>query len=212
MSRCTETLLRVSQKTEIARKILLAALVVFAVQACSAGRDFQLPEPRSFQLGETTIAEVMQEYGSPWTESVRTANDRSIKNIGYAFAGPGETLSPGVTATRTLDFFFDDGILVGYTFSSSFLSDHTNYDESLVSEIVEGVDSIEKVRRLFGPPTSELIFPVTDAAGEKALGYGYAEIYRSGLAKLESFTKSLVFTYDDSGTVLDINYSEVDER
>ncbi len=185
--------------------------VVIALASCSAGTDFSRPAPDSFALGETTKSEVLAEYGEPWRKRSQIANEQSIENIVYAFSdGGGGPHVSGVQPTRALDLFFHKDNLVGYSFMSSYESDHTDFDKEQLKRLKEG-DDCRKAVDIYGPPPTEYIYPLTDQEGVTVYSYGNAEV-RSGLFVPDFYVKNLSIKCDASGKIKDVRFSETVEE
>jgi len=112
---------------------MLAAVVV---SACSAGTDFKRPDAAIFQLGKTTEKEIRERFGEPRSQATVQANDRTIKILRYAYAEAAPYVEK--VPARAMVYSFHEGTLVGFDYSSSFSSDKTDFDESIVGQLKRG--------------------------------------------------------------------------
>jgi hypothetical protein len=184
--------------------ILAIAAMGLALAGC-AGNNFVRPDPSSFVLGKTTQQEISQRMGKPYRSGTVDKNGKSLQSFSYAYANVGgDSLYKGVTAARSQGFYFADGTLVGTEYSSSFKADGSDFDESRVAMLEKGKSTKNDVISLFGPPGGEYIAPL--ATSDRALVYMYSQTKGSAF-NLRFYLKSLVVSYNEAGTVTDIQYN-----
>ena len=115
--------------------LLLLPLPLFADTA------FSCPDPGSVKLNATTRDEI--ETAHPYGSRTRSIwrNGESVEMITYTQTSVRKSLAvvKKVTPARAVTFFFLDDVLVGYEFVSSFKEDHTDFDDTKVSDIKQGV-------------------------------------------------------------------------
>jgi hypothetical protein len=195
----------------LARSLIPVALSVL-LGACVAGSNFVRPLPAEIQLGKTTYNEVVQRLGGPIREERVRRNDRLLRVICYVYASEEEPAkAPGTRGTRQMEFLLSDDIVVGEGFASGFASDHTDFDESKVGDIVKGKSRCAEVVSRLGRPSVSMIYPFTEKPGETAIGYWFA--YAKGnVLDAKTFEKMLMVRCDASGIVTDVAYSEEGDR
>jgi outer membrane protein assembly factor BamE (lipoprotein component of BamABCDE complex) len=190
---------------------------------CGAGKNFTVPAKGSLQLGVTTPQQATTMLGDPVSKSSSTVAAVEtgtappapsiftavkvpgtydnliyayIDTVGQQLAGP----FAGVRPMRTLHLEFLNGKLIGYSASSSFDNDSTNFDDGKVGRIERGKTNRNDVTNLFGTPAGELLFPlISTPKGHVAL-YNYAE---DNISKRERATKFLAVYFDEGGIVRD---------
>ena len=138
---------------------------------------------------------------------------KELRGITYIYAGDTEAPKvPGTPGLRQLGFVLADDVVVGEIFLSSFASDHSDFDESRVGEIVKGTTSCDEVTRKFGRPGWRVVPPATEHEGDAlVLVYSFKYMKRPVL-QFKSFEKSLSVSCDRSGVVRDVSYGEVGDR
>lgn len=182
---------------------------VFALLAGCAGKDFVRPAPETFKLGQSTYDQVTGQLGEPRSSGQTLKNEKRILTINYAFATVGgEPLEAGVTPVRGLNYFFHDNILVGQQFLSSFKSDHSNFDDSKLTEIVKDKTSRAEVLSLLGKPTASFIYPMVKQKTGEAIGYTYTTVTRGGgFGRMKMFVKSALISFDEKDVVTEVEFS-----
>ncbi len=187
-------------------------VVAFGITACAVGRDFVRPEHSSLTPGKTTSAEVMRRFGPPSQRGTTIENGKTLDTIGYAYAsGRGKPHYPSVTPARGIDFWLQGDVVVGHTFQSSFDSDHTNFNERGLSQIEEGVSTLNDVTALFGEPDGIFIYPLVERVGDRGLVYSYSQ-YAGSAFSPRIYVKRLVLTLDPSDTVTKVEFVQSGER
>ena len=186
--------------------LLLLPLPLFADTA------FSCPDPSSVKLNATTRDEIetAHPYGSQTGSLSR--NGESVEMITYTQTSVRKSLAlvKKVTPARAVSFFFLDDVLVGYEFVSSFKEDHTDFDDTKVSDIKQGESTIEDVTELLGKACGQLVYPLVPSDAERVLVYRYTQV--KGTFKLKIYTKILQVTFDSSGVVLEVSMQASGER
>jgi hypothetical protein len=182
--------------------------------ACAgAGRDFVRPDADSLKLGQTTYAQVVQKMGEPKTVSDALRNGKQVKSIVYSYANThGQPLEEGVTPYRGMTYSFYNDTLVGEQFVSSFKSDNSNFDDTLVDRVKKGQTTRQEVIQLFGAPSAAFIPPMIKEASGDGIGYTYQAIRGGLFSGLKPYVKALRISFDASGIVTDVEYSSQGPR
>ncbi len=188
--------------------MVLAAVLV----SCATGRDFVRPEPGSLSLGETELSDIETQYGDPFTRSSKVYQETKITELLYAYgAGDQEPNAPDVVPSRLMTFYLKDEVLVGYYFSSSFKSDHTDFDEKRRNTLKHGL-SCKIVEDVFGSPNFEYMHPMTAKKGMMLIGYKYHQNYSTDPVQEDMYTKTLSVACDDSNNIFEVEYTETGQR
>lgn len=185
--------------------VSLLLSIAILLSACSAGTDFKRPDPATFVLGKTTEQQIRQQYGAPRGQGSMLANGKPVNTLSYAYAEAAPYVQK--VASRALVFSFSQGMLVGYSYSSSFSSDKTDFDEvRSVAEIKKGETSRTQVSDLLGVPTGEYIYPLVKAPDGRAYVYSYYRMDKNqiGPTKFHVQRKVLVVEMDGSGIVSEV--------
>src|SRR6185503_7286045 len=96
-------------------------------------------------------------FGEPKsTQTIRAYDSRSVTVLQYSAV----ELHPEVAHARAALYSFHDGRLVGYSYSSSFSADNTDFDDSAADRLVKGQTTEEQVLVLLGRPTGRSIYPL----------------------------------------------------
>lgn len=181
---------------------------IFCLIAGCAGTDFVRPSSETFRLGQTTYAQVLQQMGEPRKTGDVLKNDKNVKTATYAYAATaGEPLEEGVIPARAMSYYFHNDILVGQEFLSSFKADNSNFDETKISAIAKGKTTRAEVIALLGRPSATFIAPMVKETAGEAVGYGYHTTRGGAFSGFKFYNKTLRITFDDKGTVLDIDYT-----
>jgi hypothetical protein len=189
------------------------AAAVILLAACAVGAPFVRPPADAIRLGETTRAQVIALLGPPKEEERIVVRGKELRGITYLYAGDTEPSKvPGTLGLRQLGFVLADDVVVGEIFLSSFASDHSDFDESRVGEIVKGTTTCDAVMRKFGRPGWRVIPPATEHEGD-ALVIAYTFKYmKRPVLQFKSFEKSLAVRCDSSGVVREVSYGELGDR
>jgi hypothetical protein len=186
----------------------LAPAAALALAACT--KPFVRPAPEELRIGETTQAEVVARMGARGAQGSMERNGRTVAIVSYTYTYDWEKPHgyDGIIPSRTLNFFFHDGRLVGHEFTSTVASDHTDFDLRGMRSIVKGRTTRAEVARLLGPPAGTLAFPVVKtASGGEAMLYAYRESRRVPFGAPMVFSKALVISFDEREIVDDLVYT-----
>jgi hypothetical protein len=188
-------------------KSILAATLILGLLGC-AGKDFVRPDASTLKIGQTTYAQATATYGKPFAEGSMTKNDKTVKNVSYAYASfGGKPVKEGVVPARAMGLYFYDETLVGYEFMSSWAEDNTDFDEGKTSQIVKGTTTQGDLLQLLGKPSGYAIYPMIKAATDRAAVYTYMEVSGGPFTGRKTYRKVLVVTFDDKGIVTDVDFS-----
>jgi len=153
-------------------KIVPLLILVLALAACTAGRNFEAPTSETAKLGQTTLTQFISLYGKPEREGSKVVNGEQIKDVVYVFvATRGPVLFGAKVDGRSLAASFWQEKLVGYQFVSSFSSDSTAFNEARVNEIERGEWTSDDAIKAFGKPHGEMIYPLVEENGGRQLQY-----------------------------------------
>lgn len=184
------------------------ALVVLALLAGCAGKDFVRPNSDSFKLGRSTYSEVLGQMGAPRQTGEALQNEKTVKIVTYVYASTGgEPLEAGVTPARALSYYFHDDVLVGQEFLSSFKSDHSNFDDTKAASVVKGKTRRSEALAMLGKPTATFIYPMVKQTSGEAIGYSYASTRGGLFSGFKFFSKSLRIAFDEQDVVSEVVYS-----
>jgi hypothetical protein len=195
---------------------LLTLGLALWVAGC-AGRDFVRPSADSLRLGKTTYAEIVARFGSPYREGTMLKNEHIVKTISYAYStklGESPAVS-GITPARATGFYFVDLVLVGHEFTSSFEKDHTDFDETKITQIKKGETTKDQVIALIGQPTGTYIFPLVQRKDENGLVYLYSQTRVEPIPfapKIKQYRKVLVVSVGENGVVTDVTFNASGEK
>jgi hypothetical protein len=184
-------------------RAFIAVLSLAAALLGCAGKDFVRPSTDALKLGQTTHAQVVQQFGQPRREGTVLKNDKTLKVLSYAYASiGGEALHSGVVAARGMTYYFYNDVLVGYGFISSWKEDNTDFDEKKVEMIVKGRSSRADVVALMGKPSGYYVYPMIKTEPSEAIVYNYVE------ARLDhtAHRKSLAVSFDSNDVVTEVEY------
>lgn len=148
----------------------LLVLVIIVLTACGvAGKKFVRPSGNLIQVGKTTENQVIAAMGDPVQSHWGKRSGKKIKINIYAYV-----VVPGAEAIgRDAVFYFLDGVLVGYYFSSAFADETTDFDITRVGNIVENESKRQDVESILGKPAGEAIFPFPDYPEGRVLLYRF---------------------------------------
>ena len=188
-------------------KFISFALVIF-LSACTMGTSVLRPDSYAYVLGVTSYQDIINKYGKPIISREIDTNDVKIKHLYYGFGQLGGGHEKDMGGGRWTDFYFSEGKLIGYKFRSSLEEDHTDFDESLRSQIKKNIDDRNKVIALYGPPNGEYIYPLIENKNHKAHIYSYSYVIVPFMGKNKHFSKQLVFTLDENNIVIEIEFAQ----
>ena len=169
--------------------------------------------PAELQLGTTTWDDVEAKFGECGLSHVFLADIFTKKCAEYPVKLDLK-LATGLRdgESHTLEgqlFFFEDEILVGQAYYSSHASNHTDFDESLVNQIVKGQTTRDDVLNLLGPTNGTWLSDSDQCNSPTGLLYLYiCRRDRLGLHNMNQFyLKWLTVEFAD-GVVSEYRYRE----
>lgn len=187
-------------------RIFLAVLFVSGLLGC-AGKEFTRPEMATLKNGETTYTQVIERFGRPYAEGSLVRNDRTVRSATYVHAeASGKPARPGIVASRSMAFYFYDGVLVGHEYLSSWAADSTDFDEADRKQIVKGKTTEAELVPLLGKPSGYEIYPMIASKSGRAAVYAYAELDGGTLSR-KAWRKVLVVSLDAAGIVTDVDFT-----
>ena len=172
-------------------------------------KDFVRPTQETLKLGETTFSQVLQLYGEPKNKGTNLLNDKTIHTLQYSYNSiTGEPLEQGVFARRAMHLSFFKDILVGQLFTSTFKSDHTNFDETKRNAIVKGKTKRSEVIQLMGKPFCFNIPPTVEPkeTASEQITYMYMTT-RIGEKPVKVYSKLLKISLNENDVVSDIRFT-----
>jgi len=184
---------------------------VLLVAGCQ-GRNFVRPKPDALILGKTTYEEVIGQLGNPYRKRSSLRQGQTITSITYAHANAWATTGFGnVTPTRSMEFHFVNGVLVGYEFTSSYRADVTDFDETKVAQIRKGETKQTEVEQLLGQAGGAYVSPLIRRESERALVYLYSQT-RSEPFSVRRYLKKVVVSVDGDGVVSDVEFNTSEDQ
>lgn len=187
-------------------RLVLFALLMALLTGC-AGTNFQRPATGEFSLGKTTIDEVKGKLGEPRRTLELVKNSETVTGFTYVYATTAqEALEQGVTPARAQLYLFHKGRLVGEEFVSSFREDNTNFDETLLPQIIKGVSTRNQVAILLGRPSVSYRWPLVSRAAKDGIGYIYAATRVEGFGQIKTTRKAIFVEFDDNDIVMDYRF------
>jgi len=187
-----------------------ALLLIVLLGACASNTPLQRPQPGSLVLGSTSYQETRARFGATSRTKNLQIRGRRIQSVSYTYSDPQTPAYkvPTAETVRGLYLYFHQGVLVGYNYISSFPSDHTDFDQSMISGLVEGKSREAEVIARFGAPSGESMYPLTRHRGLRHLVYSYVQFIADPFGHGDYSSKTLVITVDRSGLVRDLDYKE----
>jgi hypothetical protein len=189
-------------------RLVLSVLIfgmLISISGCSSGKDFTRPNFATLLLGKTTEGQIRRQFGNPQTEGTVVRNEANLKTLSYDYAESAPYVEK--ISARHLVFWFYEGSLVGYNYQSSFSGDKTDFDESVLDQIRNGVTSTKRLVELLGLPTGELIYPLIKTKDGRAYVYSYMRADRPYRRNLQIRSKTLTVTFDGFDRVTEVNLS-----
>jgi hypothetical protein len=151
---------------------------------------------------------VLAQLGPPAGRETMVRNGKPIEILSYAYVNEAERhqADPTIIPSRLLNLFFHDERLIGHEFSSTMAADRTDFELRKVRSIVKGKTTRADVTELLGRPSGFLAYPMVNVPREAML-YAYRENRRVPFGAPQTFTKTLVITFDPQDIVNDIHYA-----
>lgn len=183
--------------------ICLVALgcLLAAMTACSAGRDFARPDAGTLELGKTTEQQIRDRFGEPRSGRSVTINDKHVKLLTYNYAEAYPYVQK--VPTRTMSYAFHEDRLVEHLFISSFDGDKTNFDDSMMGQVVRGKTTRAQVLELLGRPAGMAIHPVVKETDQLAYTYNYVRVDRPPFQRVTITRKQAMIIFDAQGLVVE---------
>lgn len=189
--------------------ILLAAIL----NGCNmiVGTAFIKPTAQMLVLGKTTESEVYQHIGQPYSlGSIKGKSGLSVTDALYWYGTSGSGYGADeVLPRRTLNVFFYKNVLVGYTYSSSYKEDNTNFDESKIDRIKQGQMKGD-VTEILGEPSGYTTYPLNDSLHLKSLVYSYDQVKEKFNPKIHY--KFFAVVLDTNDRVIETKFAEQGEK
>jgi len=208
------------------RAIGALAIILAAGGCMPVGRDFARPTDATIRPGETSIGDVKKALGEPRTERAWSRNQGvlaggpndpppptpftaarvggTITQLFYYYSWRlGESATPGVDPTRSLNLWFWNDKLVAFRGTSSFRNDGTNFDETRVATIEAWKSLQADVIERFGEPSGVAVYPATAQEDQRVLIY---QDFEWDTAKQQIRSKSLFVLVNALGVVEDVKF------
>lgn len=188
-------------------RILVMIVLVLALSACVTRGEkvTRIPEAE-LTLGSTTENWITERLGEPNRVLEQTENGQDIRTILYTYVSTATNDSQisGVGAGRSQAYNFFDDTLVGYQFVSSFKSESTDFDDSVVASFEKGRTTLQEVISALGAPSGRRIYPLIKDQDVEAIRYVYTfvDTRKAGFPRV---LKRLTIVLDDSDVVQDID-------
>ena len=184
----------------VLRLFLVVGLALLA--GCySTGRQFVRPHLDAFELRRTTSGEIVAALGKPNTVASTTRNGERIERFQYQyFTAQGFATGSGPVG-RTASYFFSDGVMVGYLYTSNYPGDSTDFDEAKAQTIVIGRSTQQDAESLLGRPVGRAVYPLIDSIEDTELRYSY--IGGAGVMGSRTIVKNAIFRVSKGGMVTD---------
>lgn len=185
---------------------LVLAVVLGLLAGCySTGRQFVRPNLDAFELRRTTAGEVVASSGQPTSIGSTTRNGKKIERFQYQyFTAQGFATGAGPVG-RTASYFFSEGVMVGYLYTSNYPGDSTDFDETKAQAISKGKSTKRDIDSLLGRPVGMAVYPLIDSQEETELRYSY--IGGTGFMGSGTIVKNAIFRVSGSGVVTDAKVS-----
>ncbi len=213
-------------------------LFLFFIYTGCSQKNFIRPSSDVLILGKTTYSQLVKNMGVPSELKESLHNGKNVKEISYVYSSSEEeALEQDILPSRTTSYYFNNDVLIGEYFNSSFKSDNSNYNDTMIDSIIKGQTTREKVLQLLGRPSILAIYPMIKESDSEVIGYQYRAMMKGshlgstlaanfkigGLAGMliESaddkgigtiFYKSLIITINDKGIVSNIQSDSTTER
>ena len=181
---------------------LFVVVILGLLAGCySTGRQFARPNLDAFELRRTTPGDIVAAFGKPNTVASTARNGKRIERFQYQyFTAQGFVTGSGPVG-RTASYFFSDGVMVGYLYTSNYPGDSTDFDEAKARIIVKGKSTRRDAESLLGKPVGMAVYPLIDSIGDTELRYSY--IGGTGVMGSRSIVKNAIFRVSGSGMVTD---------
>ncbi len=187
-----------------------AMLCALVLVGCATNALLQRPSPGALVLGTTSLQDILLRYGTPSSKKTLQIRGHRIQSCSYTFTDPGVPAYkiPEAETARGLYLYFDQEVLVGFNYLSSFPDDHTDFENDLVADLVEGRSREAEVIARLGAPSGESMYPLTRRPGTRHLVYSFVQVVAHPFGPGQSTSKTLVIAVDSSGVVRELSYQE----
>ena len=187
------------------------SIIVLLMAGCADGPVLRSTSD-SFVLGRTTLAEVAGHYGWASKSWDRIFRNKTVHIVMYLQASDSsdKPYRLGLSATRAARYYFVENILIGHDFDSSWASDTTDFDMTLIERVKEGQSTRAQVVDLLGKPVGYYKYPLIEEQAHEALVYLYQELAftRPGV---RANRKEVIIAVDQVGVVKSIKYELRDD-
>jgi hypothetical protein len=182
-----------------------AVLLTLSLAACvEVGRDFVRPDPQSIAPKKTTKADILRQFGKPYSTGQFSRNSQFVDSLHYYY-GVHES-GGNFMYKKHCWFYFVGDAFVGYSFVTGLPIEQRNFDAKKVPSIVKGKTTRTEIISMFGTPSGVLEFPATDekktVEGDSAIQYQY--YVRSSEDDIFVY-KFLVVSFDPNGIAKDVD-------
>lgn len=199
------------------RKLSNIALLILLLIVCSCaavGRNFSSQHLPNIRLNITTESQIVNWFGIPHKRNTQSSSDFESLIFTYVYA---KGYSSGKGFARALGVEFYKGVVNGYSFTSAFKDDTTDFDITSRSKLVIGQSTMDEVEYILGKPGGKIQLP-TNIILKKSIDsappnssiiwkYHYTTTHQEhGLFKHP--TKSLLLFFDDNKILLHKDYFE----
>lgn len=203
--------------------ICFMLILLCGLTSCSTvGHNFVVPSQHSFLLGQTTKAEILNQFGTPEKEENVTRNGETVERLQYQYQYAESPESPirrdyaKIIRLRMLEVYLWKQKLVGYIYLSNFKEDSTCVNNNTATSIKRG-QLKEEVIRIIGSPRSKMIYPLINNREGEAYEYYYkldkineiVGLTAGGFAELRRTShnsETLLIEFDVHGIVSNVSY------
>jgi hypothetical protein len=189
------------------KSIVGLAILLLHLSGCyTIGRDFVRPPMEQFELRRTTPGQVLAAAGQPAGISHTERNGKRIERFQYTyFTAAGFAAGVGPVG-RMASFYFTDGLLIGYLYTSSFPGESTDFAVDNAVRIEKGKSTRADVEAALGRPHGVILYPLADGDGNSQLRYNYT----GGAGPMGAggiVSKDVLVTLNERGIVTDLTVS-----
>ncbi|WP_297500862.1 outer membrane protein assembly factor BamE [Ferrovum sp.] len=192
------------------KTIVLSALAATVMLAGCAPTDFVQPDAQKIAVGKSTWQDVLaasdHDHNPGDTTFIDNDSGKTIRVMSFVYSKGADFV--GMTIQRhTQYYFFNNNILIGQLYDSTFDKDSTDFDESKASQIKEGVTNKSQVVALMGNPAGNAIYPMAKKPGDTELIYQYSHA-RLASVFTTTETKSFNVSFDSNGIVDRVQFND----
>ncbi|MBA3481458.1 MAG: hypothetical protein H0T51_06550 [Pirellulales bacterium] len=164
------------------------------------------PANGTLAFGKTTQAEIMERYGKPVVDPTFDF-DGTTKVCKYPLKKHDASQGPHTGEAWAQNgqlFLFENEILVGEVYYSSWEADDTDFDELKSAEIIKGQTARDQVLAMLGPSSGRKLCPGDDPENPTGLEYLYVSRRRQSAVSGHDFRKWLSVQFDPAGIATDV--------